>query len=110
MRGSVLNLGDRLDSLSDTAAVISLLDLVITVDTSIAHLAGAMGRPVWILLPFCPDFRWLLDREDSPWYPSARLFRQTARGDWPGVVDKICRALVRHIIGAEASAPASLSA
>ena len=56
----------------------SCLDLVITVDTSVAHLAGALGRPTWILLPYTPDYRWLLDRDDSPWYPTARLFRQTA--------------------------------
>ncbi|MBV8650975.1 MAG: glycosyltransferase family protein, partial [Alphaproteobacteria bacterium] len=100
--GSVLSLGERLESLCDTAAVISQLDLVITVDTAVAHLAGAMGKPVWILLPFCPDFRWLLDREDSPWYPSARLFRQKVRGDWRSVVDDVGQALTPHLSGAEA--------
>jgi len=72
----------ELSTFEGTAALISCLDLVVTIDTSIAHLAGAMGKPVWILLPFSPDWRWLLERVDSPWYPSARLFRQTKIGDW----------------------------
>jgi tetratricopeptide (TPR) repeat protein len=80
---------DRLGDFADTAALIETLDLVIAVDTSVAHLAGALGRPVWILLPFSPDWRWLTDREDSPWYPSARLFRQTTPGDWAGVVERL---------------------
>ena len=65
------------------------MDLVITIDTSVAHLAGAMGKRVWILLPSNPDWRWLLDRNDSPWYPSARLFRQGQIGDWAGVIDQV---------------------
>ncbi len=76
-----------------TAAIIMQLDLVITVDTSIAHLAGALGKPVWLLLPFAPDWRWMMDREDSPWYPTARLFRQTEPGDWDGVMHRVCSAL-----------------
>lgn len=72
------NLGD----FADTAGLIANLDLVITVDTSVAHLAGAMGAPTWLLLPFAPDYRWLLGREDSPWYPTMRLWRQPAPGDW----------------------------
>ena len=67
----------------------SLLDLVVTADTSVAHLAGALGRPVWVLLPFAPDFRWLLNREDSPWYPTARLFRQPRLGDWESVIARV---------------------
>jgi ADP-heptose:LPS heptosyltransferase len=69
--------------------LMSCLDLVISVDTSVAHLAGALGAPVWTLVPFNPDWRWLLRRDDSPWYHSMRLFRQSARGDWAGVVDEI---------------------
>jgi ADP-heptose:LPS heptosyltransferase len=73
------------------------MDLVISVDTAVAHLAGALGRPVWILLPFEPDWRWLLGRADSPWYPTARLFRQSAHGDWEGVVARVREALdARH--------------
>jgi len=86
-------LGDSLKDFSDTAAVVSLMDLVITVDTSVAHLAGAMGKEVWILLPFSPDWRWLLDRNDSPWYSSARLFRQPALGDWGSVLAQVQAAL-----------------
>jgi hypothetical protein len=75
----------------DTAALILNLDLVITVDTITAHLAGALGRPVWILLPFEADWRWMLDRSDTPWYPTARLFRQTSPGDWSTVLEAILR-------------------
>jgi hypothetical protein len=77
----------------DTAALIALMDVTITVDTSIAHLAGAMGKPVWILLPFSPDWRWLLDRGDSPWYPSARLFRQQRPGEWDPVIERVAAEL-----------------
>ncbi len=73
----------------DTAAIVAQLDLVIAVDTSVAHLVGALGKPVWLLLPFSPDWRWLLDRDDSPWYPTMRLFRQPAIGDWDSVIEKI---------------------
>lgn len=76
-------------SLEEIAAVISALDLVISVDTSIAHLAGALGRPVWVLLPFVSDWRWLVERSDSPWYPTARLFRQRRRGDWAAVIAQV---------------------
>ena len=79
-------LGDELKDFSDTAALVELMDLVITIDTSVAHLAGAMGKEVWILLPFNPDWRWLLGRSDSPWYQSARLFRQPRIGDWQSVL------------------------
>ncbi|MCH8863717.1 MAG: glycosyltransferase family protein [Proteobacteria bacterium] len=85
--------GAAIRDYSDTAAVVSLLDLVITVDTSVAHLAGALGKPVWIMLPFIPDWRWLLHRNDSPWYPTARLFRQQTPDDWGPVVDSIATAL-----------------
>ncbi len=77
----------------DTAAVMANLDLVVSVDTSIAHLAGAMGRPVWVALKDIPEWRWMLNREDSPWYPTMRLFRQSARGDWASVFNKIAAAL-----------------
>ncbi len=87
--GRMTFFGDELRDFSDTAAVIDLMDLVITVDTSVAHLAGAMGKPVWILLPHNPDWRWLIDRDDSPWYPSARLFRQQQIADWAGVIDRV---------------------
>jgi ADP-heptose:LPS heptosyltransferase len=83
---NVMQAGDELKDFADTAAVIAALDLIVTVDTATAHLAGAMGKPVWILLPFSSDFRWLMDREDSPWYPTARLFRQQRLGDWQGVM------------------------
>jgi len=89
----LLDVSAELGDFADTAALISSLDLVISVDTSVAHLAGALGKPTWIMLPFAPDFRWLLDREDSPWYPKMRLFRQSRAGDWDGVIARIGEAL-----------------
>ncbi len=83
----------ELSDFMETAGLIAQLDLVVTADTAVAHLAGAMGKPVWTLLPFAPDWRWLLERDDSPWYPSMRLFRQTARGDWGGVIERVKSAL-----------------
>jgi tetratricopeptide (TPR) repeat protein len=89
----VETLGDEFDGGSDAfvdaASVMSHLDLIVTSDTSIAHLAGALGRPTWVALKYVPDWRWLLDREDSPWYPTMRLFRQEKAGDWPSVFSKI---------------------
>jgi hypothetical protein len=82
----VVALGDALADFADTAALLRLADLVITVDTALAHLSGALGRPVWILLPFAPDWRWLLDRPDSPWYASVRLYRQPRPRDWGAVI------------------------
>ena len=79
----------ELGDFSDTAALISQLDLVISVDTSVAHLAGALGKPVWVLLTHAPDWRWLLDRDDSPWYPTARLFRQARPGEWDPVLARV---------------------
>lgn len=81
--------GNELADFSDTAALCDLMDLVISVDTSVAHLAGALGRPTWILLPYVPDWRWLLDRDDSPWYPSVRLYRQPVLSDWSGALEKM---------------------
>jgi tetratricopeptide (TPR) repeat protein len=88
-RSEVVDLTAYLTDFVETAALMSCLDLVITVDTSVAHLAGALGRPTWVLLPYAPDYRWLLDREDSPWYPSMRLFRQDTRRDYAGVIERV---------------------
>ena len=85
----VLDWTSELHDFADTAALIQSLDGVVTVDTAVAHLAGALGKPVWILIPFLPDFRWLLDRNDSPWYPTARLIRQPALGDWAGSIQRL---------------------
>jgi hypothetical protein len=75
-----------LQDFADTAALVEALDLVITVDTAVAHLAGALGKPVWLLNRFAPCWRWLLEREDSPWYPTMRIFRQPRPGDWDSVI------------------------
>jgi tetratricopeptide (TPR) repeat protein len=83
----------NLNDFADTAALIARLDLVITVDTAVAHLAGALAKAVWVLLPFVPDWRWMLDRDDSPWYPTMRLFRQPALGDWRTPIARIVEAL-----------------
>ncbi len=88
--------GDDLQDFADTAALVSLMDLVITVDTSVAHLSGALGIPTWIMLPYVPDWRWMLNRDDSPWYPSVRLFRQAATGQWPTVLTSIALELGKH--------------
>jgi hypothetical protein len=83
----------ELHDFSDTAALIEALDMVIAVDTAVVHLAGGLGKPCWVMLPLHPDWRWLLDREDSPWYPSLVLFRQSARCDWGGVLARVAAAL-----------------
>jgi tetratricopeptide (TPR) repeat protein len=88
-RGDIIDLTEHLTDFVETAALISHLDLVITVDTSVAHLAAALGRPTWILLPHTPDYRWLLDRDDSPWYPSVRLFRQDQRRTYDGALARV---------------------
>jgi tetratricopeptide (TPR) repeat protein len=87
------DLSPVLEDFSDTAYAVAKLDLVVTVDTALAHLAGALGRPVWLALPFAPEWRWQLGRGDSPWYPSMRLFRQSRPGDWAGVFERIAQAL-----------------
>ena len=94
-QSAVVHVGDRLRDFADTAAVISLLDAVISADTAVAHLAGAMGKPLLLLLPFGADFRWLRERDDSPWYPTARLFRQPAFGDWASVIEVLRHELTR---------------
>jgi len=86
---NVLALGEQFRDFADTAAAVSLLDAVISVDTAVAHLAGAMGKPLFLLLPFAADFRWLRERNDSPWYPTARLFRQRQFDDWTGAIDAL---------------------
>ena len=90
----IVDLTADLTDFGETAALLCCLDLVITVDTSVAHLAAALGRPTWILLPHPPDYRWLLGRDDSPWYPTARLFRQAESRDYASVLDRVRTELV----------------
>jgi ADP-heptose:LPS heptosyltransferase len=94
---SIANLTGGLADFSDTAAFVANLDLVIAVDTAVVHLAGALGKPVWTLLAFAPDWRWLLARDDSPWYPSMRLFRQPAIGDWNAVFAQVEEELRKRV-------------
>lgn len=94
--GSVTDLAPELKDFADTAAVIRNLDLVVSVDTAVAHLAGALGHPAWTPLAFVPDWRWLLDRDDCPWYPSMRLFRQKTAGDWPSVIKRLSAAIIKQ--------------
>jgi tetratricopeptide (TPR) repeat protein len=96
-RTGIVDLTEHLTDFTETAALVSCLDLVITVDTSVAHLSAALGQPTWILLPYVPDYRWLVDRDDSPWYPSARLFRQTEIRDYGEVADRVSTALLTLI-------------
>ncbi len=98
---AVLDVSDELGTFADTAALIAELDLVICIDTAVAHLAGGLGKPVWVLLPYSPDWRWLLGRTDSPWYPSARLFRQPTRGAWEPVLAQVRSALGAFVGGAK---------
>jgi tetratricopeptide (TPR) repeat protein len=102
---SLVNLGPELVDFRDTAAVISQLDLVLCVDTAVAHLAGALGKPVWLMLPKAADWRWLKEREDSPWYPTMRLFRQRDHGDWGDVIERVAVALRDRLTG-EVAVPA----
>ncbi|MBK1840717.1 glycosyltransferase family protein [Azospirillum sp. YIM B02556] len=92
----LLNLSPDIRDFADTAAIMAGLDLVVCVDTSVAHLAGALGVPVWVLVPFAPDWRWMLDRQDSPWYPTMRLFRQTRPGHWQEPLGQLEHALREH--------------
>ena len=87
------------DAFLDIAAVMKSLDLIVTVDTSIAHLGGALGCPTWVVVKNLPDWRWLLDRDDSPWYPTVRLFRQAVDGDWRSAFDSVETALARGLRG-----------
>ena len=89
----LINLGEQFDDFTDAAAAIDNLDLIISVDTAVLHLAGAMGKPVWALLAYSPDWRWMLKRADSPWYPSMRLFRQQKWGDWDSLLQVVAREL-----------------
>jgi ADP-heptose:LPS heptosyltransferase len=82
-------LNDDLLDFDNTAALCMCMDLVVTIDSSLAPLAGALGHRTWVLLPQTPDFRWMRDREDSPWYPSIKLYRQTVAGDWSSVFDRV---------------------
>ena len=90
---TIINLAEQFHDFTDTAAALHNLDLIVSVDTAVLHLAGAMGKPVWALLPFTPDWRWLLDRQDSPWYPTMRLFRQRKWGCWDDVFQRIAKEL-----------------
>ena len=96
MTSTLLALGGLLRDFSDTAAVMAHLDLIITPDTAVAHLAGALGRPVWLMLPHVAEWRWLMTRDDSPWYPTMRLFRQQRAGDWGQVLEEVGHCLYNY--------------
>jgi hypothetical protein len=98
LSSDVINLGPEFETFADTAGAIECLDLVISVDTAVAHLAGAMGKPVWVLLPYAADWKWLMERRDSPWYPTMRLFRQPRPGDWAAVVGMVAAELQQFFI------------
>jgi len=94
----VVSFRDDLLDFDNTAALCMCMDVVVTIDTSLAHLAGALGRGTGVLLPQSPDFRWMRDREDSPWYPSVQLYRQTVAGDWSGIFDRVAADLHREFL------------
>ena len=93
LQKKVVNLDSKINDFLDTAHIVNNLDLVISVDTSVAHLTGALGKPVWVLLPYSADWRWMTKREDSPWYPSARLFRQDENKEWKTLLPDLKKAL-----------------
>ncbi|NTU59257.1 MAG: tetratricopeptide repeat protein [Chlorobiaceae bacterium] len=95
----IIHVGDELNDFTDTAALCDLMDLVISVDTSVVHLSGALGKPTWVLVPFVPDWRWMIDRDDSPWYPGMRLFRQQRPEDWISVLEKVKSGLLAAYAG-----------
>ncbi len=107
----LVDLTDRIGDFADTAALISHLDLIVTVDTAVGHLGGAMAKPTFVLIPFMPDFRWTMNGQDTPWYTTLRLFRQSTRGDWPGVMSRINAALDEMLesrgLSATTAAPAA---
>jgi hypothetical protein len=92
-RAPLINLGAEIQDYDDTMAILANIERLVTVDTSVAHLAGAMGRPVWVMLPYAPDWRWLLGRENTPWYPSMRLFRQSTARRWDDVLQAVAAEL-----------------
>ncbi len=96
---AVISLGEEFEDFADTAGAVENMDLVISVDTSMLHLAGAMGKAVWALLPFVPAWQWMLERPDSPWYPTMRLFRQDRQGDWRGLFEQVARMLHKLVNG-----------
>jgi len=101
---SLTSLSDEIVDFADTAAILSVADVLISVDSSPVHLAGALGREAWVMLPMVPDWRWLLDRDDTPWYPNMKLFRQTQPGDWSGVIARLVSALAAYTTSDEALA------
>jgi hypothetical protein len=104
---NIVRVEKDLGDFADTAALIACCDLVVAVDTAVAHLAGALGKPLWLMLPRFCDWRWMNDRTDSPWYPSATLYRQTAFGDWAGVVDQIAARLASWPKRVDGEAPST---
>jgi len=96
---SIHRLDARIGDFADTAAVVDRLDAIVSIDTSIAHLAGALGKPLWLMLPFAADWRWFANTDRSPWYPSARLVRQPSPGQWGSVVDTVAQALSKALLG-----------
>jgi ADP-heptose:LPS heptosyltransferase len=92
---NLVNLSPEISDFEDTAAIITIADLLISVDSSPVHLAGGLGRPAWVMLPKLPDWRWLLDRNDTPWYPSVRLFRQATHENWNNVVHEMANELAK---------------
>ena len=106
-RLNVTDMTDKLTSFAETAAIIEQVDLVISIDTAVAHLAGALGKPVWTLLPFGGEWRWLFRREDTPWYPTMRLFRQQILGDWRPVFQRIAAALSQLVESKSGPPPAA---
>jgi hypothetical protein len=104
-RPQIQSFGDALSDFAQAAALVSRLDLLIAVDSSMVHIAGALGKPVWVLLRHTPDWRWLIDREDSPWYPTTRLFRQRVNGDWNEVMERVAAELQNFVETNGASPP-----
>ena len=97
LQSKIINLSHEINNFEDTASIIMNLDLIISVDTCVAHLAATLNKPSWVLIPTAPDWRWMLNRTDSPWYSSLKLYRQSSYGNWDSVIEQISQSMLKEL-------------